>query len=264
MVTSARWFLGATMAGLGILGLIHGDFALVWQRIPVEHLPGRTAVAYFCAALELSTGLGLFAPRTAKLAAPVLAPYLALWVLLLKVPALLAAPGMAAVWLGFGEIAVLAAGGWVVFVDARSASGGAFLSGDGAVRAARLVFALALPMIGLSHFVYAQQTAAFVPAWLPDRVGWAYLTGAGFFAAGLGVLCSLWSRLAATMLAGMLGVITLLVWGLGIVVAPGDRVQWTGFFISSAITSGAWAVATSFRDAPWRGIGWSAQRPPRS
>src|SRR5690349_7861861 len=42
MVTSARTFLGVTMIGLGVLGLTFGDFALVWQRIPIQDLPGRT------------------------------------------------------------------------------------------------------------------------------------------------------------------------------------------------------------------------------
>lgn len=60
----------------------------------------------------------------------------------------------------------------------------------------------------------------------------------------------------------MLIVITALVWGLGIAGAPTDRTRWTGFFISSAIASGAWAVAASYRGAPWLGVGKSARAVP--
>lgn len=259
---SARLFLGATMIGLGVLGWIYGDFALVWQRIPIADLSGRTAIAYACATLELLTGLGLLLRRTARLAAGILFPFLVLWVVLLKLPAVIAVPAMAATWLGFGEIAVLAAGGWVVFASYAGEWERArlrFLLGDAGVRLARLLFAVALPMIGVSHFVYSAETAGFVPAWLPFRLGWAYLTGAGFMAAGFGVLCSVWPRLAATMLAWQLIVITVLVWGLGVVAAPTIRVQWTGFFISAAIASGAWAVAVSYRGTPWLAVGKAAR-----
>jgi hypothetical protein len=49
----------------------------------------------------------------------------------------------------------------------------------------------------------------------------------------------------------MLGIITLLVWGAGVVATPTDRTQWTGLLISSAIAGGAWLVADSYRRMPW-------------
>ena len=86
-------------------------------------------------------------------------------------------------------------------------------------------------------------TADLVPAWLPYREGWAYLTGAGHIAAGLGVLFSIFPRVAAMAEAGMIGVFTILVWIPAIVAAPKTRLPWTAFFISWAIASAAWAVA---------------------
>jgi hypothetical protein len=76
--------------------------------------------------------------------------------------------------------------------------------------------------------VYVKETADFVPAWLPYRIGWACLTGAGQIAAGLGVLFSIYPRLAATAEAGMLSLFTLLVWGPAIVAAPTTRLPSTG------------------------------------
>jgi len=58
-IRPARAAFALALIGLGLLGLIYGDFALVWQRIPIEYLPGRTFIAYACALVELATGVGL-------------------------------------------------------------------------------------------------------------------------------------------------------------------------------------------------------------
>src|SRR5216683_6497270 len=101
------------MIGLGILALIYGDFALVWQPV-AAWVPGRTGLAYTSGLVMLLGGAGLLFRGTATLSAQTLFPYLVVW-LLLKVPALVVAPQMEAVWLGFGELAVLLAGGWTLF-----------------------------------------------------------------------------------------------------------------------------------------------------
>jgi uncharacterized membrane protein len=232
------------MIGLGILALVYGDFALVWQPV-VLWIPGRTVLAYGSGLIMLLGGVGLLLRTTAAWSIRILLPYLIVW-LLLKLPALLAAPKMEAVWLGFGELAVLMAGGWVLFArlaELREGSSLRFATGEKGIRLARMLFAVSLIPIGLSHLVYVKETAELVPAWLPYRIGWAYLTGAGQIACGLGVLFSIFPRVAAWAEAGMISLFTLLVWGPAILAAPKTRLPWTAFFISWAIASAAWVVA---------------------
>src|SRR3982075_1437695 len=98
---------------------------------------------------------------TAAWSIRILFPYLIVW-LLLKMPALLVAPQMEAVWLGFGELAVLMAGGWVLFATLAGLQEGsplAFVTGENGIRVARMIFAVSLIPIGLSHIVYVKQTA---------------------------------------------------------------------------------------------------------
>jgi uncharacterized membrane protein len=232
------------MIGLGILALVYGDFALVWQPV-APWIPGRTILAYGSGLIMLLGGVGLLLRSTATWSARILFVYLIIW-LLLKVPALLVTPQMEAVWLGFGELAVLLAGGWVLFAKLaglREGSPLTFLAGENGIRLARMLFAVSLIPIGLSHLVYVKQTAELVPAWLPYRVGWAYLTCVGQIACGLGVLFSIFPRMAAKAEAGMISLFTLLVWGPAILTAPTIRLPWTAFFISWAIASAAWVVA---------------------
>ena len=232
------------MIGLGVLALIYGDFALVWQPV-APWIPGRTILAYLSGVIMLLGGIGLLSSATVAWSVRVLFPYLIVWVLL-KVPALFVAPQMEAVWLGVGEIAVLMTGGWVLFATLaglREGSPLSFLTGANGVRLARILFGISLIPIGLSHFVYVKQTVELVPAWLPYPVGWAYLTGAGQIACGLGVLFSVLPHVAAWAEAGMLSLFTLLVWVPAIFAAPKTRLPWTAFFISWAIASAAWVMA---------------------
>jgi DoxX. len=74
-----RLLLAAVMIGLGIRGLTYADFASVWQRIPIAHLPARMFFVYACALVELATGIGLLLRRALPAASGILAAYLLLW-----------------------------------------------------------------------------------------------------------------------------------------------------------------------------------------
>lgn len=246
------------MIGLGVIGLIYGDFAMGWQGIPIKHLAGRQFFAYASAVIELLCGFGLLIPRTTRMSSRILFVFLLVWTLLLKLPPVVTMPRMEFTWLGFAEIAVILAGGWILFATYDSALQSTrlkFAVGANGIRMARILFAVSLPMIGLSHFFYTSATVALVPAWLPGRFAWAYLTGAGNIIAGVAVLFAVFPRLAATTEAAMLGIITLLVWGPGLFTKPTDRLQLTAFLISSVITCGAWIVADSYRGTPWLAVG---------
>ncbi len=134
----ALTLFAAGMIGLGALGLIYGDFAMVWQPV-AAWVPGRTALAYCAGAVMLLGGAGLLFETTVRWAVRVLFVYAVLWALL-KVPALIVAPQIEGVWLGFGELAVLLAGAWVLFArlgDVAETSLGKFVAGENGVRAAR-------------------------------------------------------------------------------------------------------------------------------
>jgi uncharacterized membrane protein len=232
------------MIGLGMLALVYGDFALVWQPV-AAWVPGRTALAYLSGLIMLVGGVGLLFGATVRWSVRLLFPYLIVWTLL-KVPALVVAPQIEGVWLGFGELAVLLAGGWTLFArlaELPEGSALSFAAGDRGVWTARIFFAVWVFPIGLAHVMYVKETAALVPAWLGFRTGWAYVTGVGQIACSLGVLFSVLPRVAAATEAGMISLFALLVWLPAVLAAPKSRFAWTAFLISWAIAAGAWVVA---------------------
>lgn len=240
----AAALFSAGMMGLGVLALIYRDFAMVWQPV-APWVPGRTGLAYASGVLMLVAGAGLLFRGSAAWAVRVLFPYLIVWALL-KVPAIVVAPQIEGVWLGFGELAMLLAGGWVLFARLgaiRQETWLGFAVGDRGIRIAKYLFAVWVIPVGLSHFFYSKATIDLIPAWIPGRLFFAWLTGAGHIAWGLAVLFSVVPAVALTAEAAMLTVITLLVWAPRVFAQPTARLPWTAFWISWAITAAVWVLA---------------------
>jgi uncharacterized membrane protein len=246
--------LAIGMIGMGVLALVEGDFAMVWQPVPAW-FPARTALAYGSGVLMVVCGFGLLFRSTTAWSIRILFPYLIVWQML-KLPDILASPLVEGSYLGFGELAVLLAGGWTLFArlsDLRVPRWLNWATGDRGVRIARYYFAFWIIPIGLSHWIYLKPSIDLVPPWLPDKAFWAQLAGAGQIASGLGVLFGVFPRAAAWAEAIQISLYTLLIWFPAILLSnrnlgpsfanSGTRLAFTAFLISWVIASGAWAVA---------------------
>lgn len=234
------------LADLGVLALIYGDFAMGWQPVP-QSLPARQAVAYASGVLMLLLAAGLLFRATTAWTARILFPYLILWASL-KIPALLVAPKIEGVWLGLGELTVLLAGGWMLYIQ-LSGLPARFATGSRAVSAARILFAVSLIPIGLSHLIYTSQTIALIPTWFPLRHAIALSTGVAQAACGACILLRIVPRIAAFTEAVLIALFTFFVWIPAILAAPATRLPWTAFFVSWIIGAAAWAVALNFGSA---------------
>lgn len=243
------------MVGLGTLSVIYRDFAYDWQPVPAFH-PGRGALAVACGMFMIVASIALLLRPTRTIAAQALFPFVLAWTCL-KTPALIVAPSIEGVWLGFGEIGMLLAGGWVLFASSPAKEGAAFfrhITGQRGLRIAQVVFGLAVIPVGLGHIFYVNITASLVPPWLPFRIAIAYLTGVVQIACGLGILFSVLPRAAALIESGMLALFAFLVWGPDAWIAPSPRLQGTpsgarfpltAFFITWVIGASALLIATS-------------------
>ncbi|MGQ0659502.1 DoxX family membrane protein [Sphingosinicella sp.] len=239
--------------GYGLVCLAFGDFGLQWQPVP-DWVPGRTPLAYANGALLAAAGALLLWPRSSLWAARFLAFYLLLWVLVLKLPKLVAAPASVAAWLGPAEILSIAAGAvtLALLLDRTPAERG--------IRIARYAYGVCPIIFGLSHFVYADFTANMVPAWIPAPLFWAWATGIGHFAAGLAILSGVLARLGATLLAAMMVSFALLLHLPRVLADPASHIEWTMLAVATMLTGAAWLVRAGIKPAQ-ASIAWLRPAP---
>jgi len=249
IIGPARIVFAASFVLLGAFSIFFPGFALVWPSVP-KLIAWHGTLAVLAGAALLAGGIFLLVPRTARLASLFLAVVLLLRILMLQAPHVVAHPLVEGTWEELGENLIFVAGAWTMFsMWPRQRT---TLANFGSVRAGQILFALALPAIGLSHFFYLGETAPLIPPWLPLHVPLSYLTGAAHFAAGLGILFGVLPRLAATLEAIMVSLFTFIVWVPMVIAAPTSPGNWSEICVSAAISAAAWAIANSLRGNPWR------------
>jgi uncharacterized membrane protein len=235
--TRAAYGLGAV--GLGVLGLVVGDFALQWQPVP-KGIAFRTELAWLSAALLIVGGLATIWRRTSVLGSLGLGAMYGVWVVVLHLPVALADASQVGSWNAVAEALALSLGGLV---------GWAATARPDLAPIGRRLFGLCPVIFGLAHFGYAKFTASMVPAWLPAPLFWAYFTGAAHMAGGLALIAGVQTRLAATLLAAMYGSFALLLHLPRVIAAPDSRIEWTMLLIAVSLAGAAWMVRPE-RKAP--------------
>jgi uncharacterized membrane protein len=244
--------LAAGCVGLGIVSLLFRNFEVFW-RLFATLAPWQNAIACAQGVILIAGGVGMLVPRTSRLATLLVTLYFSLWLLVFGVRTVVKHPTNEIGWLSFGQNLMLVTGGWTLlgsFAARRGTPPENSVTGARGLRVARVLYALALPPVGLSHFIFLKLTAPLVPSWLPFHTGFAYLTGAGHIAAGLGILFGVLPALAAAAEAAMISIFTFLVWVPAIAHAPGTRELWLEFFLSAAIAGAAWVIAGSMQGTP--------------
>ncbi len=67
-----------------------------------------------------------------------------------------------------------------------------------------ILFALTIISFSIDHFLFAEQAAGYVPAWVPAPVSWLYVTGVALFCSGVAILLNIKAGLMAFLLGAMI------------------------------------------------------------
>lgn len=226
--------------GFGLQCLTRPDFVPGLQPMH-EWIHGRTYCADATGVVFVTAGACMLARRATRVEAYCIASVFLLWFLLLHVPRLTSAPTNGRAWTAALEAGAIGASAWILAslrVDVGERA-------EGAANVAAMCYGVCLPGFGLLHFIYVDYVASVIPNWIPWPFFWAYFVGVAFCAAGLSIVTSLKSALAASLMAVMFGTWVLIV-HLPRVAAQYDRpAEWGSLFVAMAMCGGAWLVAAA-------------------
>jgi hypothetical protein len=110
------------------------------------------------------------------------------------------------------------------------------------------LFGISSIVFGVDHFLILAFIASLVPAWMPWHMFWAYLTGAGFVAAGISIVLRKLDQWGAFWLGTMFLLWFLLLHAPRVLVAfrshdPNAPAEWSSAFIALGMCGGSWIVA---------------------
>lgn len=235
---------GLGAIALGLIGLIWGDFATVWQ--PIQALPftvpHREALAYIAAVCLLSAGTAIQWRRSARGGLLILTILYFIFALL-WLPRVIGYPQLFGTWGGFLEEMSLVAAALIVYASlAPRGSVWALRT----IQIGRLFFGICVLSFGLGHFFALSETASMVPQWIPpSQHFWAVVTGVAHLLAGIAILSGVMAALASRLLTMMIVTFGALVWLPSLIAHPHEHMVWAGNAINLALIGAAWVVADS-------------------
>ncbi|MEI9918465.1 MAG: hypothetical protein WDO14_06650 [Bacteroidota bacterium] len=193
-----RIFFGVSIAVLGILTVVDHEFP--YMLIPPEPAwrPGAAIVGYFFGALLVVSGLGIVFKWQTRAVSLITGVLLLLVFVLYYLPYQFIVTNFTTLheWENAEKELDLACGAFVV--------AGIFSERDRTSRPADIVFAITIISYGIFHFQLAKEVAEYVPSWVPARLFFAYLAGAGLIASGIAIITRIKFELASFLLGMMI------------------------------------------------------------
>lgn len=259
IVRVGQGLLAIASAAVAIWCFSYGHFAV--QSLPAWMMSWREPWVYGSALILLAASVGLCFSRTALPSVSAIGVCRAILVAIC-VPGIIANPRSMGTWYPFCEALTSFVGAWVLYALLRRESQGSAtgIAGEGAVRAASVVFGLTCIFYGWSHFLYPVYTASFVPDWIPGHLPLAYFTGVAHMAAGVAIVAGILSGLAATLEAAMMSLFGLLVWVPSFFMQPRPMWarppanQWSEFVVTMVLAVSGWMLAIYFAEQSRAGI----------
>jgi uncharacterized membrane protein len=227
-----------------VFGVQHFMYAEFVATLVPAFMPLKLFWAYFTGTAMIAAGISFIVNKFSKLAAILLGLMLTGFILLIHISVVSGNPAEAKVWTRPVQDIALAAACFLLAGRASQPGSSAGILAQ-IVKISRYVFAAMLIAFGVQQFLKLDFMTAQVPAFLPLRSFWVYLTGIALIVAGVSVIINKKARLAGFALGIWLLVINLLNYIYLLANDLHNPVLWTGAMINFAITFGVFILASS-------------------
>jgi hypothetical protein len=205
-----------------------------------------TGIALIVIAASIATG------KVSRIAAMLLGVALFLKILFLHLPGLITQIHNPSPWTVTFELLALCGASFILAnvmpPDESTTSTGTI--GHLLATAGRLVFAIALVVFAVQHFLYARFIATLIPAWIPGHLFWAYFVGVAFVGAAFAIAAKMQGKLAAALLGTMFILWVLVLHLPRVAASPRNGNEVTSLFIALAMSGASFFLASSLAHDP--------------
>jgi len=188
---------------LAVFGAEHFASANFMKDMVPNWIPGHLFWIYFVGSALFAAAISILTMKYVRLSASLLGLMLFLFVVLLHVPNVIAHPGDRFRWAVAMRDFSFALGAWTLAATQMAEAGTE--AGRRAIVACRSLFALVLVFFAFEHLLHPEFTPGVplpqpMPAWIPMRAVWGYVTGIMLLISGLSLLAGKYARATTTFL----------------------------------------------------------------
>ncbi len=233
-------FFALAILCIGIVHLVTRNFPIGLLPVPAD-VPQRLILVYVSGAVLIISGLLILSNKFTAIGAWIAFVIWLIVLLAVHLPIVIANYKNGGEWAGFFEVVMLIAGSMLLIDSPRTAK----KNKHTLTIIARYLFALAMIVFAVQHYMYAEYIAMLITPWIPFKLFWSYLVGVAFLAVGISIIIN---RLVqpATIALGVMFLLWFFVLHLPRVLAHQHiEPEWTSMFVVLASSGEAFLIAGS-------------------
>lgn len=234
-IKAGKDFLAFSILAIGSIHIITKNFPTGLLPVP-DTFPGRTLFVYASGVAMIVAAVLLMLRRYAG--AYIAGISFLLLMAIFQIPALIKNPNDPNAWTGAFEILSLFSGMLIlagIFLPREMHKKWMIGSSAGLLLAGRYLFAVALVVFGVQHYIYKQFLLGLIPAWVPAKEFMEGVVLITFFAVALSIFVQQLERIATALLAFMFFCWFWMLHVPRVIEHPHTETEWTSMFIVMAM-----------------------------
>lgn len=232
------YFYAAAMAAFGVIQLIIRNFLLSEFQVPAG-VPFRGVLVILSSVVFLGAAAAIFLRFRRQLALVVVGLMYGLVFAGVHLPALIMNVYNGNDWAVMFEGLMIGSGAFIIAAQVPADSG----LGPGWLRFIQVaatvghyLFASALFLFAIQHIIYFDYIVTLIPAWMPVKVGLAYLVIAAYILAGMSFVLGRGVGVAAFWLGIMFGLWVIVLHAPRAIGKWGVETEWASLFVALAVS----------------------------
>jgi uncharacterized membrane protein len=238
IIKSGQYLYTIAITSFGIIQVVTHNFLSALLPLPAS-FPARTFWAYLLGAVFIIAGVCLLIKKICRTAAIILGILFFLLVLYPHLLLLISNPRDPGEWTVFFETLSLCAGAFILagklaydfyFNEQLNYPVNIFLT------SARFLFAAALLVFGIQHFMYYDFILTLIPSWIPAQVFLGWIVMIAFVATSISIFLNIQVRLATTLSGIMFLLWVIFLHAPRVAANLHSEDEWTSLFVAMAMS----------------------------